>query len=291
MQELQAIIINNESTIRLSFFFTIFFIMAILEYIIPKRTLHISKIKRWFNNISLVFLNTLIIRILFPIAAVGVAIFAKEHNFGIFNIFELHNFFKIIFCIVLLDLIIYWQHRFFHTIGFFWKFHKVHHSDMDYDVTTGFRFHPIEIIFSMLIKFFFILVLGAPIISVVCFEIILSTLAIFNHSNINLSKKLDFILKLFIVTPDMHRIHHSIYSKELNSNYGFNISLWDRVFNSYTSKAKDNQEKLYKHRKNNLNRMKSKTSSYVVVHVTMMNFMKLPEETYGMKKSMLPVYY
>jgi sterol desaturase/sphingolipid hydroxylase (fatty acid hydroxylase superfamily) len=244
MQELQDIIINNESNIRLSFFFGIFFIMAILEYIIPKRVLQISKNKRWFNNISLVFLNTLIVRILFPTAAVGIAIFAKDNSFGIFNILKLNIFLEVILSIIILDLIIYWQHRFFHTIDFFWKFHKVHHSDMDYDITTGFRFHPIEIIFSMLIKFFFILLLGVPIVAVVYFEIILSTLAIFNHSNINLPRKFDFILRFFIVTPDMHRIHHSIFSNELNSNYGFNISLWDRVFNSYTSKSKNNQESM-----------------------------------------------
>lgn len=242
MQELQNTIIHNESTIRLSFFFGIFFIMAILEYFIPKRDLLISKSKRWLNNIILVFLNTLVIRILFPIAAVAIAIFAKDNNIGLFNILETNTFFEIILCIIILDFIIYWQHRFFHTINFFWKFHKVHHSDMDYDLTTGFRFHPIEIVFSMIIKFFFILILGAPVIAVVCFEIILSTLAIFNHSNINLNKKLDFVLRLFIVTPDMHRIHHSIFSNELNSNYGFNISLWDRIFKSYTSSPKNSYQ-------------------------------------------------
>jgi sterol desaturase/sphingolipid hydroxylase (fatty acid hydroxylase superfamily) len=244
MTELQDNIINNESSIRLIFFFGIIFIMAILEYIIPKRKLLISKRKRWFNNIILVFLNTLLIRVLFPTAAVGIALFVENNSIGLFNVLELSSQNMIIPSIILLDLIIYWQHRLFHTINFFWKFHKVHHSDMDYDLTTGFRFHPIEIIMSILIKFFFIALFGIPVVAVVCLEIILSTLAIFNHSNINLEKKLDKILRYIIVTPDMHRIHHSIYNDELNSNYGFNISLWDRVFKSYTQSPKVKYEEM-----------------------------------------------
>lgn len=244
MQELQNNIIDSESSIRLVFFFGIIFIMATLEYIIPKRKLSLSKSKRWLNNIGLVFLNTLIIRVLFPTAAVGVAVFVHDNHIGLFNILELSMQNMIIPSIILLDFIIYWQHRLFHTVNFFWKFHKVHHSDMDYDLTTGFRFHPAEIVLSMLIKFLFIALLGIPLVAVVCFEIILSTLAIFNHSNINLPKKLDHMLRYIFVTPDMHRIHHSIYNDELNSNYGFNMSLWDRVFNSYTNTPKVKYEEM-----------------------------------------------
>lgn len=244
MQDLQNYILENEVLIRLIFFFCIFFTMSILEYLIPKRKLLLSKIKRWVNNISLAFLNTLILRILFPTAAIGVSIFVQKNGIGLFNLFEFTYFISIISSIILLDLIIYTQHRFFHTIDFFWKFHKVHHSDMDYDLTTGFRFHPIEIILSMCIKITFIFILGVPIVAVLIFEVILSTLAIFNHSNINLPKKLDTILRYFIVTPDMHRIHHSIYSDELNSNYGFNLSLWDRIFKSYKKTPKDSYTKM-----------------------------------------------
>ena len=242
MQEVQNIIIDNESTIRLSFFFCIFFIMAILESFFAKRTLSLSKSKRWLNNISLVFLNTLIIRVLFPTATVGVSIYAHDNSIGLFNIVDISIGSVIVLSIILLDLIIYWQHRLFHTINFFWKFHQVHHSDMDYDVTTGFRFHPIEIIFSMIIKFTFILILGVPVIAIICFEIILSTFAIFNHSNVHIANKADTILRYFLVTPNMHRIHHSICNQELNSNYGFNISLWDRIFKSYTDKPKNSYE-------------------------------------------------
>jgi len=239
MQELQKFILENEANIRLVFFLGIFFVMTVLEYIIPKRQLLLCKYKRWINNISLVFLNTLILRVLFPTAAIGIGFFTQDNNLGLFNYFEISTFLTIVLCIIILDLIIYIQHRLFHTIDFFWKFHKVHHSDMDYDLTTGFRFHPIEIIISMFIKIGFIFILGAPVIAVLIFEIILSTLAVFNHSNINLPKRIDAILRYIIVTPDMHRIHHSIYKKELNSNYGFNLSLWDRVFKSYTPVPKD----------------------------------------------------
>jgi len=239
MQELEKYIIENEPTIRLIFFFGIFFMMSILEYIIPKRELLLSKLKRWANNIFLVFLNSLLLRIFFPTAAIGVAIYTNNNSIGLFNFFELPFIPRVILSILLLDLIIYTQHRFFHTIDFFWKFHKVHHSDMDYDVTTGFRFHPLEILLSMIIKIFFIFILGVPIIAVLIFEVILSTLAVFNHSNINLPKKLDKILRYFIVTPDMHRIHHSVYSDELNSNYGFNLTLWDRLFKTYKESPKD----------------------------------------------------
>jgi len=244
MQEIQNIIIDNEVSIRLFFFFGIFVIMAILESIFTKRELLLSKNKRWLNNISLVFLNTIIIRILFPTATIGISIYAHNNGIGLFNILELTITSTIMLSVILMDLIIYWQHRLFHTINFFWKFHQVHHSDMDYDVTTGFRFHPIEIIFSMIIKFIFIFILGVPVIAIICFEVLLSAFAIFNHSNIHIPKKIDTFLRFFIVTPDMHRIHHSIYNKELNSNYGFNISLWDRLFKSYIHKPKKDYTKM-----------------------------------------------
>lgn len=244
MEEIQNLIIDNEASIRLFFFFGIFIVMALLELVYTKRALLLSKNKRWFNNISLVFLNTIIIRILFPTATIGVSIYAHNQGIGLFNIVNLSIESVFILSIILMDLIIYWQHRFFHTINFFWKFHQVHHSDMDYDVTTGFRFHPIEIIFSMIIKFIFIVGLGIPVIAIICFEILLSAFAIFNHANIHIPKKIDTFLRFFIVTPDMHRIHHSIYHNELNSNFGFNISLWDRIFKSYIDTPKNDYTKM-----------------------------------------------
>ncbi len=244
MEELEKYIIQNEPTIRMIFFFNIILIMSVLEYIIPKRELWLSKSKRWFNHIGIVFLNSTLLRLLFPTAVIGMAIYANNNDIGLFNILALSPIVSIILSILLLDLLIYTQHRLFHTIDFFWKFHKVHHTDMDYDLSTGFRFHPVEIILSMFIKITFVFILGAPVISVLIFEVILSTLSVFHHSNINISNNLDKILKYFVVTPNMHRIHHSVYHEELNSNYGFNLTIWDRLFKTYTSKPKDSYTKM-----------------------------------------------
>lgn len=235
---MQEYITNNISTIRVSFFMGIFLILAIAEYFIPRREFILSKIQRWSNNFALLFLDILIIRLIFPVSLISVALYTQENRIGLLYYFDFSFYVDTIIGIILLDLIIYWQHRLFHKINFFWLFHRVHHSDMDYDVTTGFRFHPIELLFSMAIKISFVLLLGVSIMGVVVFEIILNSLALFNHSNIHLSKRIDTILRNFIVTPDMHRIHHSINKDELNSNFGFNISLWDRLFNSYIDEPK-----------------------------------------------------
>jgi len=241
---MQEYIIENESTSRMLFFLTVFCIMASLEYVIPKTPLFLSKIQRWANNFTLLFLDIVIIRVIFSTAVISMAVYTQENSIGLFYIFDIAFYLHCVVSIVLLDCVIYWQHRFFHTISFFWLFHKVHHSDMNYDVTTGFRFHPIELIFSMLIKISFIFILGVPVIAAIIFEILLNSLALFNHSNIKLPKRVDVILRYLIVTPDMHRIHHSVRSDELNSNFGFNISLWDRIFNSYKDKPKDTYEKM-----------------------------------------------
>jgi len=244
MKELNQYIILNESLIRISFFITILLLMSYFEYTIPRKKLLLSKFRRWSNNISIVLINSLLLKLIFASSAISISIYTTKEHIGLLNLIEIPFFFSVVLSIILLDLIIYIQHRLFHEINFFWKFHKVHHSDMDYDVTTGFRFHPIEILISMLIKIVSIFILGVPVFAVVVFEVILSSLALFNHSNIKLPKKLDKNLRYLLVTPDIHRIHHSIYNNELNSNYGFNLSLWDRIFKSYTNKPKDNYKKM-----------------------------------------------
>lgn len=241
---MKELIIENEVYIRIVFFILTLVIVAFYEYKSPRKKLVLSKIRRWINNISLVILNSLLIKFIFPIAAFGIAIYLESKNFGILYLFDLSYIEKIIISILLLDLIIYWQHRLFHKIDFFWKFHRVHHSDFDFDLTTGVRFHPIEIIFSMSIKIFFIVLLGTPAVAVIIFEIALSSFAIFNHSNIHLPYNIDKILRYFIITPDFHRIHHSIHTNELKSNYGFSLSIWDRIFRSYTKKPKDGYENM-----------------------------------------------
>ena len=239
LESFELFITQNEQTIRLFFFLGIFFTLTTLEHIIPRRGLLISKTKRWFNNIALIFLDTMFVKILFPIVAVGASLYATKNDIGLFNTLYISPIYSILFSIILLDLIIYWQHRLFHKINFLWNFHKVHHSDMDYDVTTALRFHPIEIIMSMCIKIFLVLILGVPLIAVIIFEILLNALAMFNHANIHITKPLDTLLRYFIVTPDMHRIHHSIHNHELNNNFGFNLSIWDRVFGSYLAEPKE----------------------------------------------------
>ena len=226
-------IASHEQAIRLGFFLGILTIMAVWEVLAPKRVLTVSKTVRWANNLGLVFLNSFIMRLIFPAAAVGMASFAGTHGWGIFNYFSLPPLLAIALTVVAMDFIIYLQHVLVHAVPVLWRLHRVHHADMDYDVTTGARFHPIEIILSMLIKFATIVVLGAPVVAVIIFEVLLNAMAMFNHGNVGLPHTLDRVLRWLIVTPDMHRVHHSIEDDETNSNFGFNLSIWDRLFGTW----------------------------------------------------------
>lgn len=230
---MEEFILQNEKTIRMGFFFGVLLIMALWEIAAPRRKLTVSKTLRWTNNIGLVFFNSFVIRVLFPAAAVGVAISAKEQGFGLFNVYEVSPYIAIVASVVIMDFVIYIQHVMVHAIPMLWRLHRVHHADPDYDVTTGARFHPLEIIFSMLIKFATILLLGPPVIAVILFEVILNVTAMFNHGNVGLPPALDRILRWVLVTPDMHRVHHSIEDDEANSNFGFSLPWWDRLFGTY----------------------------------------------------------
>lgn len=226
-------ILDNEAIIRLSLFAGVFLFIALWELLAPKRPLHYSKWRRWSTNWGFVVFNTLLVRLLFPIAAVGVAAYAQENSIGLFNVMPIYAPIAAFSTIILLDLIIYWQHRIFHLVPLLWRLHQVHHADVDYDVSLGSRFHPLEIVVSMLIKFAAILLLGVPVVAVVIFEVLLNALAMFNHGNIRLPASVDVWIRKVIVTPDMHRVHHSVINKELNSNFGFQLSVWDRWFGSY----------------------------------------------------------
>ena len=234
-----AQITQHELAIRLGCFFGIFAIMGLWEVIAPRRALTVSKAMRWANNIGLVFLNSIILRLLFPAAAVGVAAFAAEQGWGLLNYYPLPLILAIIISVVAMDFIIYLQHVLVHAVPALWRLHRVHHADLDYDVTTGARFHPIEIILSMLIKFATIVVLGPPVVAVIIFEVILNGMAMFNHANVKLPLGLDRVLRLLVVTPDMHRVHHSVEDNEANSNFGFNLSIWDRLFGTYIDQPRD----------------------------------------------------
>jgi len=224
---------QNETTIRLSFFLGMLLVIGLWEVFAPRRALKVSKLLRWSNNLGLVFLNNLILRFIFPAAAVGMAVFAQQHGWGIFNYHDVHLLIAVIASVIAMDFIIYLQHVMVHAVPVLWRLHRVHHADLDYDVTTGARFHPIEIILSMLIKLATIAVLGPPVVAVIIFEVTLNAMAMFNHGNIGLPAGLDKLLRFFVVTPDMHRVHHSVEDDETNSNFGFNLSWWDHLFGTY----------------------------------------------------------
>jgi len=226
-------ILDHELTIRLSVFFGVFAIMAVWEMLAPRRPLSVAKGMRWANNLALVFFNSLVLRLLFPAAAVGVAALAEQGGWGLLRLYDLPFLPAVVVSVVALDLVIYLQHVMVHAVPLLWRLHRVHHADLDYDVTTGARFHTLEIILSMLIKFAAILLLGPPTVAVVIFEVLLNATAMFNHGNVRLPAGLDRVLRWFLVTPDMHRVHHSVEDDEANSNFGFNLPWWDRLFGTY----------------------------------------------------------
>lgn len=235
-------IYQYEATIRLSVFLGGFSLLALWEWATPNRELTQVKLKRWFNNLALVVCSTVLVRVMVPTAAIGIAYLVEQNQWGIANAIELPFWLKVLFTFLLLDLTLYLQHAVFHVMPILWRFHRVHHSDLDCDITTGLRFHPVEILISILIKFIVIFALGAPVLAVIMFELVLNLMAMFTHSNIRLNNVFEHVLRWFIVTPDMHRIHHSIVENETNSNFSFNISLWDRIFGTYLADAKTGQQ-------------------------------------------------
>jgi len=226
-------IVENELWIRLSFFFGILIVMFLWEVMMPRRPLTASKITRWFSNLSLVLIDSVAVRLAFPAGLAGVAFLAQQRGWGIFNLFGLPSLLKIVCGVLILDLAIYLQHVIFHSAPLLWRLHMVHYSDMDIDVTTGIRFHPIEIFLSMGIKMVVVILTGAPALAVLAFEIILNGTSMFNHGNVRYPQNVDSVLRLFVVTPEMHRVHHSTIRWETNSNLGFNFPWWDRLFGTY----------------------------------------------------------
>jgi sterol desaturase/sphingolipid hydroxylase (fatty acid hydroxylase superfamily) len=222
-----------EMGVRLGFFFGILVIMFLWELIAPRRPLTASKTARWSSNLGLVLIDSVFVRLAFPAGLAGVAFLAQQRGWGILNFLELSLLLEIILGVLILDLAIYLQHAMFHSIPLFWRLHMVHHSDMDIDVTTGVRFHPIEILLSMGIKIVVVVLIGAPPASVLIFEILLNGTSMFNHGNVRYSQRIDSFLRLIVVTPEMHRVHHSTIRWETNSNLGFNFPWWDRLFGTY----------------------------------------------------------
>ena len=231
---ISIMIFQNESLVRAAAFVLSLGILTILEFIIPKRPSERGKLSRWSGNVANSFLNTFVLRILLPIVPALTAVRAAESGIGLFNYYPLPRVFVIIASILLLDLVIYFQHRLFHRFDLLWRLHRMHHTDRFLDASTALRFHVLEIALSLLIKVGAILLLGAPPEAVILFEIILNSAAMFNHANLFLTGRFDRVLRRVLVTPDMHFVHHSRKREEMNSNYGFSLSWWDLLFRTYT---------------------------------------------------------
>jgi len=203
------------------------------ELLAPRRQLTVGRGRRWPGNVGVVLIDTLLVRLLFPTAAVGLALVAEAKGWGLLNLVAAPDWLALLATIILLDLIIYAQHVLFHAAPLLWRLHRMHHADLDIDVTTGVRFHPVEILLSMVIKLGAVVVLGAPALGVMIFEVLLNATSMFNHSNVRLPVGVDRWLRRILVTPDMHRVHHSIVARETNSNFGFNLPWWDWLFGTY----------------------------------------------------------
>ncbi len=243
---MNGVIGQSDGLIRLGVFAGVFLLMALVELLRPKRKLAVSKRQRWITNIGISVTGTLLLRLMaalaVPVTAIAAAFYAEAHGVGLLNRVAWPSWIKTAVALIVLDLAIWAQHLASHKVPLFWRLHQVHHADRDIDVTTAVRFHPIEIGLSMLWKIAVVVPLGAPPLAVFLFEVILNACAMFNHANIALPQWLDAALRVLIVTPDMHRVHHSVRYREHDSNYGFNLSIWDRMFGTYTAQPEDGHQ-------------------------------------------------
>jgi len=236
------IITANESAIRLGCFAGIFAIMALWEVAMPRRRRAVSRWVRWPSNLGVVALNTVLVRIVLPTAAVGLAVMAREQGWGLLNQLLLPGWLGVVVSMLVLDFAIYLQHVMFHAIPLLWRLHRMHHADLDIDVTTGARFHPLEILLSLGVKLAVVAALGPPTVAVVIFEVLLNATSMFSHGNVRIAPGVDRMLRLIVVTPDMHRVHHSVIVRETNSNFGFNLPWWDRLLGTYRAQPRDGHD-------------------------------------------------
>lgn len=224
---------DAEPTIRLLVFIGVLLALAVCELAVPRRRQEIPRLLRWSNNLGIVVIDTILVRLAFPVVAVGLAVTAEQNEWGLFQAFDLPGWIVLVLLLLSLDLAIYLQHVMFHAVPALWRLHRMHHADLEFDVTTGLRFHPGEILLSMAIKLAVVAALGPPAVAVLLFEVVLNASSMFNHSNIRIPKDADRLLRWLIVTPDMHRVHHSVVPDETNSNFGFNLPWWDRLLGTY----------------------------------------------------------
>jgi len=228
-----GVVMSNEPFVRLILFGGVLTAMAAWELVAPRRKPKLGRKTRWPGNLGIVVLDTLFVRLIFPVGAVAVALAAEERGWGLFNAIGVPAWMAVLASVILLDLAIYLQHVLFHAVPALWRLHRVHHADLEFDVTTGVRFHPIEILLSMVIKLGVVTALGVPALAVLIFEVLLNATSMFNHGNVDISHGVDRVLRWVVVTPEMHRVHHSVKARETNSNFGFNLPWWDRLFGTY----------------------------------------------------------
>jgi sterol desaturase/sphingolipid hydroxylase (fatty acid hydroxylase superfamily) len=235
---------TTELSIRLGCFLAVLIAMAVWELFLPRRSLVARKSWRWASNLSLVAVNAGLVRVVIPITAVAAAVVADARGWGLLQLVDWPFWLEIVLAVVAFDFAIYLQHVMFHAVPLFWRLHMVHHADLDFDVTSGLRFHTLEILLSALVKLGVVLVLGPPAVAVVAFEVLLNATSMFNHSNVKMPGWLDRLLRWFVVTPDMHRVHHSVIHRETNSNFGFNLPWWDYLLGTYRPQPQDGHEQM-----------------------------------------------
>ena len=239
-----TIIEPYEGLLRIAVFISVLLIMAQFEFLVPRKVRALPRYQRWFTNASLVVINSIAVKVAVPILAVAMASIVADKGWGLLNQVSLPFWLEVILAIVVLDMAIYFQHLLSHKIPILWRLHQVHHADRDIDVTTGLRFHPIEILLSMAYKLLVVLILGPAALAVFLFEVILNASAMFNHSNVRIPLTIDKVLRQIVVTPDMHRVHHSVIQSETDSNYGFFLSVWDRLYRTYTPQPRDGHDNM-----------------------------------------------
>jgi sterol desaturase/sphingolipid hydroxylase (fatty acid hydroxylase superfamily) len=235
-------LLENEPLIRMACFVGILAAMVLWEVSSPRRRRELPRSLRWTGNLGIVVIDAVLLRLVFPVVAVGLAVLAEERGWGLFNVLATPWWLAFVASILVLDFVIYLQHVMFHAVPGFWRLHRMHHADLEFDVTTGLRFHPLEILLSMLVKLAVVAALGPPAIAVLVFEVLLNGTSMFNHGNVRIPARIDRVLRWFVVTPDMHRVHHSIHRNETNSNFGFNLPWWDRLLGTYRAQPRDGHE-------------------------------------------------
>lgn len=241
---MSEILLSKEPVVRLGVFTLVFVIMAGWELLAPRRGQVIGRGARWPSNLGIVVLDTIAVRVLFPAGAVALALLAETEGWGLFNVWQVPGWLAVPLAVIVLDFVIYLQHVLFHAVPALWRLHRMHHADQEFDVTTGARFHPIEILLSMVIKLAVVASLGTPAVAVLAFEVLLNATAMFNHSNVRIPAMIDRVVRWMVVTPDMHRVHHSIVPRETNSNFGFNLPWWDRLFGTYRDRPAAGHESM-----------------------------------------------